>query len=702
MQAIADALDPGKPYPLGATTDGLGVNFAVFSGHAEQVDLCLFDPTGRREIARLPLPECTDEVWHGYLPNAQPGLLYGFRAYGPFRPQDGHRFNPHKLLLDPYARRIHGHVRWTDALFGYRVASPRADLSFDRRDSAMGMPKAIVTDDSFNWADDRPPRTPWADTIIYEAHVRGLTALREDIRPPQRGAFAALGDQRVIEHLRRLGVTAVELLPIHAYVQDRHLLEKGLRNYWGYNTLSFFAPEARYLSNGDLNEIRIAVRRLHAAGIEVILDVVYNHTAEGSEMGPTLSFRGLDNSSYYRLQRDNPRHCINDTGTGNTFNLSHPRVIQLVMDSLRYWATSFRIDGFRFDLGVTLGREPHGFDPGAGFFDALRQDPVLSQVKLISEPWDIGPGGYQLGHHPPGFAEWNDRFRDSARRFWRAEQGERPEIAARLAGSSDFFDRRARRPWASVNFVSSHDGFALADLVSYTERHNDANGEDNRDGHSENFSANWGAEGETDDAAVNETRGRVQRALLATLFLSHGTPMLLAGDEFGRSQRGNNNAYCQDNEISWLDWNLARSAKGEALTRYTRRLIALRRSHPVLRCRAFLHGKEELAPGLLDIDWFDERGERLTPEAWNDGGHQLLMLRRAARSADGNIDILALLLNPLHENREFVLPSPIAETRLLVDSAQPDDEEREVSSHVMVAAHSAALVYGRWAPGQLS
>jgi isoamylase len=423
MASYPDQLAAGSPYPLGATWDGLGTNFAVFSAHAERIDLCIFDPSGKRQIATYTLPECTDEIWHGYLPNAQVGLIYGYRAYGPYEPQRGFRFNPHKLLLDPYARRIAGELKWSDALFGHRVNSPRADLSFDRRDSAPGMVKAVVTDESFNWADDRPPNVPWADTVIYETHLRGLTMLCDDIRPNERGTFAALGDPKIIDHLRRLGITAVELLPIHAFVQDRFLLEKGLRNYWGYNTLGFFAIHPAYLSDHSAHEMRVAVRRLHAAGIEVILDVVYNHTAEGSELGPTLSFRGLDNSSYYRLLPDNPRHCINDTGTGNTVNLSNARVLQMVMDSLRYWVTQFHVDGFRFDLGVTLGREPYGFDPGAGFFDALRQDPILSRVKLISEPWDIGPGGYQLGHHPPGFAEWNDRYRDGIRRFWRGDPG---------------------------------------------------------------------------------------------------------------------------------------------------------------------------------------------------------------------------------------------------------------------------------------
>lgn len=692
MPSFSDRLDSGRPYPLGATWDGLGVNFAVFSAHAESVELCLFDPTGRREIARHPLPECTDEVWHGYLPDARAGLVYGYRAHGPYRPQEGHRFNPNKLLLDPYAKRLAGALRWSDALYGYRLNSARADLSFDRRDSAAGVPKAVVAEDSFNWGDDRPPRTPWAETVIYEAHLRGLTMLREDIRPHERGTFAALCDPQLIDHLRRLGVTAVELLPIHAFAQDRHLVEKGLRNYWGYNTLSFFTPEPRYLSDGSLNEMRAAIRRLHAAGLEVILDVVYNHTAEGSELGPTLSFRGLDNASYYRLVGDNPRHSINDTGTGNTFNLSHSRVVQLVMDSLRYWVREFHIDGFRFDLGVTLGREPHGFDPGAGFFDALRQDPILSQVKLISEPWDIGPGGYQLGHHPPGFAEWNDRFRDAVRRYWRGDAGQRSEIAARLTGSSDFFDRRARRPWASVNFLASHDGFTLADLVAYAERHNEANREDNRDGHGENFSSNWGVEGETDDPSIIETRERVQRAMIATVMLASGTPMLLAGDEFGRTQRGNNNAYCQDNEISWIDWSPLGSDRGRRLVAFAARAIALRRAHPVLRCRHFLHGKEELASGLKDIDWFDRNGKPPTPDDWNNPEERALALRRASETGDGRIEVLTLFLNPTAEDVTFKIPQPATGVWILLDSAHPDSSDVSVKDReIRIAWRSAVL-----------
>ena len=517
MQHLPDPLLPGRPFPLGATWDGLGINFAVFSAHAQRIDLCLFEPSGRHEIARYTLPEYTDEVWHGYLPDATAGLLYGYRAHGPYAPEQGHRFNHHKLLLDPYARGLAGSVHWSDALYGFRQHSLRGDLSFDRRDSAPAMPKGVVTDDSFNWGDDRPPAVPWSDTVIYEAHVRGLTMLHHGVRPSERGTFAGLSHPAVIDHLRRLGITAIELMPVHAFLQDRFVLQRGLRNYWGYNTLAFFAPEPSYLSDGSPNEMRVAVRRLHAAGIEVILDVVYNHTAEAEETGPTLSFRGLDNASYYRLEAGDPRRTVNDTGTGNTFNLSHPRVLQMVMDSLRYWVNSFHVDGFRFDLCATLGREANGFDPGAGFFDALRQDPVLAGVKLIAEPWDIGPGGYQLGNHPPGFAEWNDLFRDGVRRFWRGDRGHRPAIAARLAGSADIFAHQGRRAWASVNFAASHDGFTLTDAVSYAERHNEANGEGNRDGASANFTSNWGVEGPTDDPAINTVRERVKRAMLATV-----------------------------------------------------------------------------------------------------------------------------------------------------------------------------------------
>ena len=692
MSSFPAQLDRGVPYPLGATWDGLGTNFAVFSGNAERIELCLFDSGGRREIQRLELPECTDEVWHGYLPDARPGLIYGYRVHGPYRPQDGHRFNPHKLLLDPYAKRIAGMLRWSDALFGYRINSPRGDLSLDRRDSAQSMIKAVVSEDVFDWGDDRPPNIPWAETIIYEAHLRGMTMLRQEIRPEERGTFAALANPRIIEHLRTLGVTAIELLPIHAFVQDRNLVERGLKNYWGYNSIGFFAIEPRYLSDGTRNEMRIAVRRLHAAGIEVFLDVVYNHTAEGSEFGPTLSFRGLDNASYYRLAPDNLRHCIDETGTGNTLNLSHPRVLQMVMDSLRHWVTSFHVDGFRFDLGVTLGRESYGFDPGAGFFDALRQDPVLTRVKLISEPWDLGPGGYQLGHHPPGFAEWNDRFRDSTRRFWRGDAGERPEFASRFAGSSDLFDRHARRPWASINYVASHDGFTLADVTCYAARHNEANGEDNKDGQQENYSANWGVEGPTTDKNILETRRRIQRAMLATLLFADGTPMVLGGDELSRTQRGNNNPYCQDNDVSWWSWHS--TAESLELQRFVAGLIAIRKRFAALRPTYFLHAEFKPAPGIADIAWFDEQGKPIPDEDWRNPEHRLLCIRRANRNDAHTVFLLTLLLNPTADNEVFQLPTPQLPSRILIDTANPTASEADVKEQrVEVGAHSAVLVF---------
>ncbi len=700
MPALADRLLPGTPEPLGATWDGLGVNFAVFSAHAEAVDLCLFQPSGRREIARLRMPECTDEVWHGYLPGALPGCVYGYRAHGPYAPRRGHRFNPNKLLLDPYAKALVGDLRWSDALYGYRIGAPRGDLSFDRRDSAAAMPKAAVVADAFDWSADQRPAVPWSDTVIYEAHVRGFTMRRDDLLPPERGTFAALAEPPIIEHLLRLGITTVELMPIQAFAQDRFLIENGLTNYWGYSTLGFFAPEPRYLHQGSADSLRIAVRRLHAAGIEVIIDVVYNHTCEGSQLGPTLSWRGLDNASYYRLVPGDERNLINDTGCGNTFNLSHPRVLQLVLDSLRYWATSFRIDGFRFDLGSTLGREGTGFDPGSGFFDAIRQDPVLSRLKLIAEPWDIGPGGYQLGNFPPGFGEWNDRFRDTVRRFWRGDPGQRPELAARLSGSADMFQHRRRRPWASVNYLASHDGFTLQDVVSYEERHNEANGEENRDGHGENCSNNWGAEGPSDEPAVTALRERVKRAMLATLVCAQGTPMLLAGDESGRSQQGNNNAYCQDNDISWLDWTAGAAPPAQESQAFVARLLGLRRALPALRSPHFLHGATELAPGIRDLAWFDETGQPPSAEAWNDPDTRLLVMRRAAQAAAPGVEVevVLVLINGSDADHDFTLPEPRLDWRLLLDTARPDRTEPDVPDATIAVDSRSVVLFAAAVP----
>ncbi|QDE39146.1 glycogen debranching protein GlgX [Luteibacter pinisoli] len=675
MPALPERMQSGSPYPLGATCDGMGTNFAVFSAHAERIELCLFDPSGKREIARYDLPECTDEIWHGYLPRVRGGTLYGYRAYGPYAPEEGHRFNPNKLLLDPYARFLHGQVRWSDALHGYRVSSPRADLSFDRRDSAAAMPKAVVVDEPMHWTQGNRPHTPWKETVVYETHLKGFTRNLKRIRQHERGTFIALADPYVIDYLVKLGITAVELLPVHAFLQDRRLTEMKLRNYWGYNTLAFFAPEPSYLSEGALNEIRAAVQALHAAGIEVILDVVYNHTCEGSEMGTTMSFRGFDNKSYYRLMADNPRYCINDTGTGNTVNTAHPRVLQLVMDSLRYWVNTFHVDGFRFDLGVSLGREENGFDPNCGLFDAMRQDPVLANVKLISEPWDIGPGGYQLGNHPPGFAEWNGKYRDDLRKFWKGDSNMRGILAGRLQGSGELFDHQRRKPWASVNFLTAHDGFSLEDLVSYNDKHNLANGEDNHDGGNDNESYNYGVEGPTDDPAIRLARDRVKRAMLSTLFFSHGTPMLLGGDEFGRTQDGNNNAYCQDNEISWYDWKLATSDRGRELTDFVGRLVRLREQHPTLRAAHFLRGDTDVLPGIREVAWFDESGSEMTLDTWGYTEGRLLALRRAQAYGEKRADVTLVLLNATPEMHVFHIPQPAVAWRRRSNSAEPTAPE---------------------------
>ena len=608
------AVWPGRPAPRGAHWDGEGVNFALFSEHAERIELCIFDATGRRELQRVPLGERTDQVFHCYLPEARPGMLYGYRAHGPYRPEEGLRFNPHKLLLDPYARNIVGALRWSDALFGYTVGHRRGDLSLDRRDSAHAMPKSKVIDRAFTWGDDRPPDIPWHETVIYELHVRGFTKQHPEVPPPLRGTYAGLAAAPVIDHLRRLGVTTVELMPVQWFVDDRRLVQQGLRNYWGYNTLGYFAPDPRYSASGKVNEFKTMVKALHSAGLEVILDVVYNHTAEGDELGPTLSFRGIDNLSYYRLQPDEPRRYMDYTGCGNTLNMRHPRVLQLIMDSLRYWVTDMHVDGFRFDLASALARELHEVDRLGAFFDVLRQDPVLTRVKLIAEPWDLGEGGYQVGNFPPGWAEWNDKYRDTMRAYWRGDGGLIGDFARRLTGSSDLYGRSGRSPHASVNFVTAHDGFTLRDLVSYNAKHNEANLEDNRDGNDNNLSWNCGVEGRTDDPGVLALRERQSCNFLATLLLSQGVPMIVAGDEIGRTQEGNNNAYCQDNPLSWLDWT-----PDEAQTRllaFARKVIELRRTHPVFRRRQFFEGRP-LHDGGRDIAWLKPDGSEMTADEWN-------------------------------------------------------------------------------------
>jgi glycogen operon protein len=652
----------GRPFPLGATWDGLGVNFALFSAHATRVELCLFDDVGRAERERIELPEYTDEVWHGYLPEARPGAVYGYRVHGPYRPDDGHRFNPHKLLLDPYALQHVGTLEWDDAVFGYTVGHPDGDLSFDARDSAPYVPKSRVIDPAFTWGRARRPGVPWSKTILYELHVRGFTRLHPGVPEALRGTLAGLAHHEVVEYLQRLGVTALQLMPVHAFIDERALVERGLRNYWGYNSIGFFAAEPRYLATGQAAEFKEMVNHLHAAGLEVILDVVYNHTAEGNEAGPTLCFKGIDNASYYRLLPERRRYYVNDTGCGNTLNLSHQRVLQMVADSLRYWANEMRVDGFRFDLATILAREPYGFDEGGSFLDACRQDPVLSAVKLIAEPWDVGPGGYQVAHFPPGWAEWNDRYRDALRSYWRGEEGTLPELATRLSGSADMFARRGRRPWSSVNFITAHDGFTLNDLVSYNDKHNEANGEGNRDGAANNRSFNFGVEGPTGDAAIRVVRERQKRNLLGSLLLSLGTPMLAAGDELGRSQGGNNNAYCQDNAISWLDWS-AIDDDARTLTGFVRSIAALRKRYGILTRGRFLTGKHDSALGVKDVTWLTPAGTEMQVANWSEGFAKCIGMLLDGRAQEtgtkrrGRDETLLLVINAHHGVVPFRLPA---------------------------------------------
>ena len=701
----------GRPYPLGATWDGEGVNFSLFSAHAERVELCVFDGRGRRELQRIPMPEQTDHVWHAYLPEARPHLLYGYRVHGPYRPEAGHRFNPHKLLLDPYAKALVGRLAWGDACFGYRVGHPRADLSFDRRDSAARMPKCQVVDPAFTWGDDRPPQTAWRNTVIYELHVRGFTQLHPEVPPQLRGTYAGLCTAPVIAHLKRLGVTAVELMPVHAFVSERPVIERGLRNYWGYNTIAFLAPEQQYAANADADrEFKTMVKTLHSAGIEVILDVVYNHTAEGDQLGPTLAFRGIDNASYYRLMPDNPR-CYRDyTGCGNTLDMQHPRTLQLIMDSLRYWVLEMHVDGFRFDLASALARELHEVNQLAAFFDIIHQDPVLSRVKLIAEPWDLGEGGYQVGRFPTGWAEWNGRYRDAIRAYWKGEGGLIGELGFRLTGSSDLYGHSGRRPTASVNFVAAHDGFTLADLVSYERKHNEANGEENRDGNDHNLSWNCGAEGPTDDPATNALRARQARNFLATLFVSQGVPMLQAGDEMGRSQGGNNNAYAQDNETSWVDWDL--DGPRRALLDFTSRLIAIRLGNPVFRRRRFFQGRPIRGDDVKDIVWLSADGNEMTDDEWRHHGARCLGMYLAA-AGTGMVDdrgtavtgeSVIVLFNSNREPVEFALPATLPEKawQLEIDTngERGDPGARLVlPATYRLSAHSLALLVGRPRPG---
>jgi glycogen operon protein len=688
------AIWPGRSYPRGATWDGEGVNFALFSEHAEKVELCIFDAAGRRDLQRVELRERTDDIWHCYLPEARPGMLYGYRVHGPYAPEEGHRFNPNKLLLDPYARNVVGSLRWSDALFGYTIGHRREDLSLDRRDSAGGMPKSKVIDPAFTWGDDRRPQIPWNEMVIYELHVRGFTIQHSDVPPALRGTYAGLAAAPVIDYLRRLGVTTVELMPVHAFVDDRRLVERGLRNYWGYNTIGFFAPEARYSASG-----------------KVILDVVYNHTAEGNHLGPTLAFRGIDNSSYYRLVPDDRRYYTDYTGTGNTLDMQHPRVLQLIMDSLRYWVTEMHVDGFRFDLAAALARELHEVDKLGAFFDIIRQDPVLNQVKLIAEPWDLGEGGYQVGNFPLGWAEWNDKYRDTMRAYWKGDGGLIGDFARRLTGSSDLYGRAGRRPHASINFITAHDGFTLHDLVSYNDKHNEANGEDNRDGHDNNLSWNCGVEGPTDDPVVVGLRERQKRNLLATLLLSQGVPMLLAGDEFGRTQGGNNNAYCQDNATSWVDWTPDEGHT--SFLEFVRRLIAIRRAHPAFRRRDFFQGRPLRGGGVKDIVWLTPDGAEMSDHGWE---HEFARCLGVYLAGDGLSETdsrgrpvtdrsFIVLFNAHHEEIAFRLPDQAEPLRwfTLLDTARANgltgNGTFAAGATYPLQGRSLALLVQSYAPG---
>ncbi|GAA4778011.1 glycogen debranching protein GlgX [Actinomycetospora chlora] len=668
---------PGTSYPLGATYDGAGTNFAVFSEVADAVTLCLFDADGREHCVAL--PERDGFVWHGYLPGVVPGQRYGYRVEGPYEPEQGLRANSHKLLIDPYAKALDGTLgttyAWDEALFGYHF-DDHDEVNHD--DSAQHVPKSVVINPFFDWHDDRPPRTPYHDTVVYEAHVKGLTYLHPEVPEEMRGTYSGVAHPAVIAHLQRLGITAIELMPVHQFVHDDALVQRGLRNYWGYNTIAFFAPHFGYASVGitgspapgaHVQEFKAMVRDLHAAGIEVILDVVYNHTAEGNHQGPTLSMRGIDNQAYYRLVDDQPQYYMDYTGTGNSLNVRQPHTLQLIMDSLRYWVTEMHVDGFRFDLASTLAREFYDVDRLSTFFDLVQQDPVISQVKLIAEPWDVGPGGYQVGNFPPGWTEWNGKYRDTVRDFWRGTPGTLGEFAARLTGSSDLYQDDGRRPYASVNFVTAHDGFTLNDLVSYNEKHNEANGEDGRDGADDNNSWNHGVEGPTDDAAVNELRQRQRRNFLATLFLSQGVPMLLHGDEIGRTQYGNNNGYCQDSEISWMEWSPEKA--DSELMDYTSRVSELRASHPVFRRRRFFNGRP-IRPAVgaptdeiqRDIAWFTSSGEEMSDQDWESGEAAVLtvflngdgILESDARGQRVVDDSFMLIFNAHHEDVDVTLP----------------------------------------------
>jgi len=675
---------PGEPYPLGATWNGIGVNFAIFSEHAEKVELCLFDSaSSKKESQRIPLLERTDMAWHVFVPDILPGQLYGYRVHGPYKPQEGHRFNPHKVMLDPYAKAIGRNIQWAPEMFGYKIGDPKQDLSFDERDNAEFAPLAVVVDPAFTWGVDRSPKIPWNKSIIYEMHPKGFTQLHLDVPEPLRGTYAGLSTQPVIRYLKELGITAVELMPVYQHSNDQHLVEKGLSNYWGYNTYAFFAPEIGYDGRGGgpenvVRDFKRMVRTLHAEDIEVILDVVYNHTAEGNHLGPTISLKGIDNQAYYRVMADNPRYYMDYTGCGNTLNMRHPRVLQFIMDSLRYWVTEMHVDGFRFDLASALARELHEVDKLGAFFDIIHQDPVLSQVKLIAEPWDLGEGGYQVGNFPIGWTEWNGKYRDTVRRFWKGDGGVTSELATRLAGSSDLYERNGRRPYASINFVTCHDGFTLQDLVSYNSKHNEANGENNQDGSDNNISWNGGAEGPTDDPVIKTLRERQKRNFIATLLLSQGVPMIRGGDELSQTQDGNNNAYCQDNPISWIHWDL--NSEQKKFLEFVKQIIQIRHQQPVLQRHTFFQGRSLRGKDVKDITFLDPSGNEMTDQSWAADFVRCLGIRLAGdmieeQDEKGNRivgDTLLILLNGHFEAIQFTLPAlpPYQSWQLLLDTSE--------------------------------
>jgi len=695
---------PGTHLPLGATWDGEGTNFALFSENATAVELCLFDrPTDAEESTRIRLEERDDSVWHAYLPDVRPGQLYGYRVHGPYLPASGHRFNPAKLLIDPYAKAVSGTIRWDDTLFGYRVGDPAADLSRNDANSAGAIPKSIVIEPAFTWGDDRPPATPWHRTVIYECHVKGLTMRHPDVPPALRGTYLGLATDPVLDHLVALGVTAVELLPVHHFVSDRRLADLGLVNYWGYNSIAFFAPDVRYATDGlgkQVTEFKTMVKSLHRAGLEVILDVVYNHTGEGDHLGPTLSLRGIDNAAYYRLLPDDRRRYMDFTGCGNSLNMVNPATMRLIMDSLRYWVQEMHVDGFRFDLAPALARELYEVNRLGTFFDIIHQDPTLASVKLIAEPWDLGPGGYQVGNFPQGWAEWNGKYRDTVRRVWRGDGGQLAELGYRLTGSSDLYGPSGRNPYASINFVTCHDGFTLEDLVSYEQKHNHANGEHNRDGHDDNLSRNWGVEGPSDAPAVVRLRERAKRSLFATLAFSQGVPMISAGDELGRTQQGNNNAYCQDNEISWVDWNL--DERREAMLAFARLVFAIRRDNPVLRRRSFFRGRAVSLDGTKDVTWLAADGSEMQHADWHDEGRRTLGLlvhglgadERDERGRPVRGDSLLLVLNGGGRGVGWTLPAmdDPGQWVVLVDTAHDDGERAMRRDQVSVGPHALVLL----------